>query len=116
MKKHSLRIRQADNFVFDLIKNGEKTIETRAATDKYRKIKEGDILVFVCNDDKLEKEIEKVDYYKSIDEITKAIDFKKIMPFVDSIEEMKQVYYSFPDYREKIRKFGLIVFFFKISL
>jgi len=110
MKKHSLRIRQVDKFIFDSIRDGEKAIETRPATDKYRKIKEGDILVFICGDEKLEKEIEKVDYYKSIDEMTKVIDFKKIMPFVDSIEEMKNIYFSFPNYKDKIGKFGLVVF------
>jgi len=32
------------------------------------------------------------------------------MPFVNSLEEMKQVYYSFPNYKEKIEEFGLVVF------
>lgn len=113
MKKHTLRIRQVDKFVFDSIKDGRKTIETRAAIDRYREIKKGDVLVFVCGEEKLEKEIKKVAYFKSIDEMLKAVDFKKIMPFVDSIEKMKQVYYSFPGYREKIKKLGLMVFFLK---
>ncbi len=113
MKKNTLRIRQVDKFVFDSIKDGQKTIETRAATNRYRKIKQGDILVFSCIGEKLEKEIEKVDYFKSIDEMLKTVDFKKIMPFVDSVEEMKQVYYSFPDYQEKIKKVGLVAFFLK---
>ena len=103
-------MRQVDKFVFDSIRNGEKTIETRAATDRYRKIKQGDILVFTCGDEKLEKEIEKVDYYKSIDEMVKAIDFKKIMPFVSSLKEMEEIYYSFSNYKDKIDKFGLVVF------
>jgi len=110
MKKHSLRIRKVDKVVFDSIRNKEKTIETRVATDRYRKIKEGDILVFICGDERLEKEIEKVDYYKSIDEMVKAIDFKKIMPFVNSIDEMKNIYFSFSNYKDKIDKFGLVVF------
>jgi len=43
MKKHILRIRKIDKIVFDSIKNKKKIIETRAATDKFRKI-EKDIL------------------------------------------------------------------------
>ena len=103
-------MRQVDKFVLDSIRDGKKTIETRAATDRYCKIKEGDILVFVCGGEKLEKEVKKVDYYKNIDEMAKAIDFKKIMPFVNSTEEMKGVYYNWTGNRDKIDKFGLAVF------
>lgn len=110
MKKHILKIREVDKVVFGAIKNGQKTIETRAATDKYRRIKVGDVLVFVCGDEELEKSVEKADIYKSIDEMVKVIDFKNVMPFVDSIDEMKKVYFSFPNYKEKIEKFGLVAF------
>lgn len=110
MTKHILKIRQVDKVVFDAIKNGQKSIETRAATDKYRKIKTGDVLVFVCGDEKLEKTVDKVNIYKSIDEMIRVINFKNIMPFVDSIDEMKKVYFSFPNYKEKISKFGLIAY------
>jgi ASC-1-like (ASCH) protein len=110
MTKHILKIRQVDRIVFGAIKNSQKTIETRAATGKYREIKAGDILVFVCGDEKLEKLVERVDIYKSIDEMIKTIDFKSIMPFVNSITEMKKVYFSFPNYKEKIKKFGIVAF------
>jgi ASC-1-like (ASCH) protein len=45
--------------------------------------------------------------------MVKKIDFKKIMPFVNSIEEMKEIYYSFPNYKEKIEKFGIVAFYLK---
>jgi hypothetical protein len=38
------------------------------------------------------------------------IDFKKIMPSVGSVEEMKKRYASYPDYEEKIVEFGLLGF------
>lgn len=111
MAKHNLKIREADRIIFDFIRGGQKTVETRAATDKYRKIKSGDALVFICGDENLEKQIKKIEYYKSIDEMTKAIDFKIIMPFVDSINEVKNFYFSFPNYKEKINKFGIFTFY-----
>lgn len=44
MKKHILKIRKTDKIVFEAIRDNKKTIETRAATEKYRNIKfEGDI-------------------------------------------------------------------------
>jgi len=110
MKKHILRIRKIDKIAFDSIKNKKKIIETRAATDKFRKIEKDDILVFVCEDKRLEKQIKQVKLFESIDKMLEKIDFKKIMPFINSADEMKKVYYSFSGYKEKIDKFGLIAF------
>ena len=113
MVKHILKIREVDQKVFVAIKNGEKTIETRATTPKYGDIKSGDILVFTCHKKRLEKMVEKVKFYKTIDDMVKEIDFRQIMPFADSVEEMKKVYYSFPNYQEKIRDFGLVAFWLR---
>ncbi len=110
MKKHIFNIREVDKIVFDSIKNGEKSIETRASTPKYQRIETGDTLIFVCKNEKLEKKVTKVNFYKTIDEMIKDINFKKIMPFINSVNEMKKTYYSFPNYKEKIKKFGLVSF------
>jgi len=108
MKRYALLIREVDRSFFDVLGRGLKTIETRAATDKYRRIKNGDILVFVCGKDRLEKRVKKVSYFQTIDELVKVFNFKKIIPSVSSVEEMKEVYYSFSGYRGKIEKFGLV--------
>ncbi len=42
--------------------------------------------------------------------MVKEIDFKKIMPSVSSIDEMKKVYASYPDYEKKIKEHGLLGF------
>ncbi len=51
--------------------------------------------------------------FKSIDEMLKELDFKQVMPFVDSVEQMKATYFSFPKYKEKINKHGLIAWWLK---
>lgn len=111
MARYNLLIREVDKKVFEAIKKGDKTIETRAATEKHRKVKQGDVLVFKMQGEKLEKEVKKVEYFKSIDEMAEVLDFKKVMPFVSSVNEMKEVYYSFPRYKEKIAQFGLAAFY-----
>ena len=83
------------------------------ATDRFRKIEAGDALIFFAGGEKLEKKVKSVGIYKGVDELISEIDFRKVMPFVSSVEEMKKVYYSFPNYKEKINKFGLIVFMLK---
>jgi ASC-1-like (ASCH) protein len=79
-KHHILCLRAKDKSIFDEIKKGLKRVETRAATDKYRKILKGDTLVFVCGKERLEKKIKKVEVYKSLDAMFRKINFKKIMP------------------------------------
>lgn len=110
MDKHILVIRQIDKVVFNSIKDGTKSIETRAATDKYKKIKVGDTLFFKCGSEILEKKIISIRYFRTINEMINTMDFKRVMPFVNSVEEMEKIYYSFPGYKEKIKKFGLVAF------
>ena len=109
-KTHTLLIKEVDRKVFESIKDGSKTIETRAATEKYRKMKTGDILNFVCGSNSLQKRITSVRLFCTIEEMIGVLDIKSIMPFVDSVEAMRQVYYSFPNYEEKIKNFGIIAF------
>jgi ASC-1-like (ASCH) protein len=40
----------------------------------------------------------------------KKIPFKKIMPDLKSVTEVKKAYYSYPNYKEKIQKFGILAF------
>lgn len=108
MTKHLLLIREADRWVFEAIKNGQKTVETRAAAPKYRKIKTGDCLVFVCGQDRLEKHVASVSLFASLDQLLAKIDLKEIMPSVSSRQEAEKIWYSFPKYREKIKKYGLV--------
>ncbi len=110
MREYIFKIRKIDKEVFDSINDGQKTIETRAATEKYKKVVSGDTLIFVCGNERIERKVGKVEFYKNIDEMVSVLDFKTIMPFVDSVDEMKRTYFGFPNYKEKIRKCGLVAF------
>ena len=110
MEKINLRFREVDRNIFNFIKNGTKTVETRAGTVKFRDIKAGDILVCVCGEDKLEKVIKKATIFKTIPELLKHYDVKSIMPSLSTAEEAIKQWYSFPGYKEKIEEFGLIAF------
>lgn len=113
MTKHILRFRQVDNGIFEDIRNGKKIVETRAATVKFRNIKLGDMVVFVCGKDKFERKVKRVQIFKSIASLLNKYKVKDIMPSLSNREELEKVYYSFPNYKEKIEKFGLIALEFK---
>ncbi len=113
MKNYTLRFKAVDKKNFDEVKNGLKIVETRAATVKYQPIEVGDTLVFVCGKYRLKKKITKKARFKSINAMVKKIPFKKIMPSIKSVAEMKHAYSSYSGYDEKIKKFGILAFWIK---
>ena len=108
MKEWILRFRAKDRADFLEVKERSKTIETRAATPKHRKIKSGDVLIFVCGKERLRRKVKKVRYFKSINSMVKSVNYKKIMPSLKSPKEMIAVYHSYSHYKEKIKKYGLV--------
>ncbi len=109
-KKWVLRFREVDRDGFNDIEEGRKTVETRAATPKYRKISMGDTLVITCGKDKVEKLVNYTWIFADIADMVKAIDLKAIMPRVSSVDEAKKVYNGFTGYKEKIKQHGLMAF------
>lgn len=110
MAKHVLKIRKTDSKFLDLLKSGQKTIETRAATKKLQKIKVGDLLKFVCGKKSIEKKVLEIQHFKTINVLLNNLDLRKIMPHVSSPEQAKQIWFSFPNYKKKIQKYGLLAF------
>ena len=110
MKNWTLRFRAVDKKNFEEVKNAIKSIETRAGTIKYQPIEVGDTLTFVCGKDRCVKKIIKKFHWPSIDAMVKEINFKRIMPSIESIDEMKKIYASYPDYDKKIEGYGLLGF------
>ena len=103
-----LRFREVNRDIFDAIRDGRKKVETRAATVRYQKAKKGDHVILVCGKDIFEKHIADVHIFKSIDDILKKYKVQEINPNVETEEELRKLYYSFPGYREKIKKHGLV--------
>ena len=104
----TLRFRAVNRDVFEAIHDGRKKVETRAATARYRSIKVGDTLRFVCGKDTFEKKAKHVKIFKSIISLLKQYRAEEINPFVKSEAELQNMYYSYPNYREKIKQFGII--------
>lgn len=112
-KKYILRFAKGNKnseFSFYAIKDGSKKVETRAATAKYQKIKKGDILVFVCGKERLEKQIKKVHCFKDISDMLKKFKVKDIMPDRNTRKELESAYFSYSGYEDKIKQFGLVAF------
>ncbi|MBU6500734.1 MAG: hypothetical protein KGJ89_03285 [Patescibacteria group bacterium] len=105
-----LRFRAKD-IGFKRIKSGLKTVETRAATKKYRDFKAGDKLIFVCGNERFGRKITKVQHFGGIAAMLKKVPYKKINPLFISLAAAKKIYYGYPGYKEKIKKFGIIALY-----
>ncbi len=107
-KTHTLDFREVNRNTFDLVCNGGKVIETRAATEIYADIAVGDIILFACGNDTCNKEVVKVEKFSSIDAIYEKYQPHEINPTWKNEQDGRDAWASFPNYIEKIEKYGLI--------
>lgn len=105
---YTLRFRAINRDSFHAIQNGAKKVETRAATVRYRDITAGDVITFVCGREKFERRVKRVMLFKTISAMLKKYNVADIAPDFSTEKELRAKYNSFPGYREKIKKFGLI--------
>ncbi|TSC78559.1 MAG: hypothetical protein G01um101429_735 [Parcubacteria group bacterium Gr01-1014_29] len=112
-KQIVLRFRAVNKDIFNMIRLGKKRVETRAATMKYRNISPGDSIIFVCGTKRFTKTVAKASRFKSIRAMLRVYDMKDIMPSLNSEKELREAYYSYQNYKEKIKKFGIITLEFE---
>lgn len=105
----TLKFREINKNIFNAIKKGKKKIETRAATVKYCKIGAGDTIKFLCDGDSFKKKARSTQIFKTIDALLAKYKVRDINPYLSSRKELEEMYHSFPDYKENIKKFGIIV-------
>ncbi len=110
MKSHTIHFREQDKNNFDALQSGEKIIESRAATGKFVSIEVGDELVFECAGETFSKTVKKRYHWGTVEQMVADVPLKRVIPWVDTLQEAKAVYASFPGYEEKIKEFGILGF------
>ena len=110
MKVYRIALRENDRDIFNEIANGLKTIETRAATIKYKNIKAGDKLEIVCGQDFIYKLVTRAERYPTIDMLLSELPLEKILPSALNREEAYKIFNSFSGNREKIAEYGIMAF------
>ncbi|MBN2585208.1 hypothetical protein JXA59_00975 [Patescibacteria group bacterium] len=110
IKKHILPVREVDRGIYNLMHDGKKKIETRAAGPRYAYIKDGDIVVLKCGKDKFERTVKKVKKFKTVDSMLKDYAPKDIHPSAKTADDLKKMYRSFPGYTERLAQYGVIAF------
>jgi ASC-1-like (ASCH) protein len=118
MKSWVLRIRKTDKVIFDRIKSGEKTIETRPmnapeSSKYYGQMKAGDRLVILCDGQRLEKFVKTTRIYKDFEKYLDSEDLENILGkgtthanTGQAKEDARKIHYRFG--RERLDKYGII--------
>lgn len=106
--RHFLRFRAVNRDIFAAVRRGKKRVETRAATARYRKIKVGDSVVLVCGKSKFTKTVRRVRLFKTVRSLVRVYKPRSINPSCATTKELEEMYFSFPGYREKLKKYGIL--------
>jgi len=72
-------------------------------------LKINDVIMFVCGKEILKKKIKSAENFKTISALLKKYKPQQINPRIKIEKELRKMWYSFPNYRKKIRKHGLVV-------
>lgn len=102
---------------FTFVKQGKKRIEGRVPdfsvpTKDYRKMSEKDMIEFqLLQDNKVIDsvftEVTRVRHYKSLYDFFDNVNFRHVMPNVESRSKAFDEYLKFPGYKERIQKNGI---------
>lgn len=103
-----LEFREVDRERFDEVKSGVKSIETRANTEKYQTIDNGDAIMFSCGSDVFTKKVVRKYHWLTIEEMLEDVPLFKVMPDLTSIEQVRDRYNSYPSYDVKLKKYGIL--------
>ena len=106
MTTHVLEFFEKDKISLDSIREGSKTIETRAWSEKYSHVQVGDTLEFVCGDERFSKQVTKIYHWPGVEAMASE-KLKEVVPWLETSEQAKELIYSFPRYKEKIEAHGL---------
>lgn len=103
------------NDIFDAIKSGEKTVETRPASLKYCAVKKGDLIELLSLDtkEKIKRTVKFIHKYKSVAEMAEKEEVNKIIPGVETKEQLIKTFDILKkkwgkQYADKIETFGMV--------
>lgn len=98
---------------FENISSGKKIYECRINDEKRQKMSVNHLwqLKHATNDNlSIMTIILERKEYKNFEEAIKSVDLEQLLPGVKTVEEAIELYHSFPGYKEKAEKYGVVIF------
>jgi ASC-1-like (ASCH) protein len=117
MTTYQLVFFEQNRKTFENIRSGKKRIETRDGTApdtesryNYSKIKAGDRIKFICNEDYFFKSVYKVRHYPDFEDFLLKENLAEIFGKGTTKERAKEIYLGFPNnYPQRLAKYGMVV-------
>ena len=109
MKRWVLPMRVGDHGIFEAIRSGEKSIETRAG-GRYDAIEVGDTLEFRCGPDRLAKLVKSIQRFDSAEDLFRSIPRSAVLPEASTDEAAIKTILSFTGNAERIAERGILAF------
>ncbi|MCL5093798.1 MAG: hypothetical protein M1355_01565 [Patescibacteria group bacterium] len=96
--------------IFNLLRDGLKTIDTRPYSTKFNGLKVGDEIIFkhIKSGGEIVKSVKRIAIFKTIDEMAKKENIEKIIPSAKTKEDLLKVYRGFRGFIEGVEKSGII--------
>lgn len=107
---HTLPFLPKHKAKFELLRSNVINVETRAGSELYFKIQPGDSIKFICEDESFIRSVVKVTHFKSLERLLQEYNPGSLHPGIDSRDRLIEKYNYYPGYRERIAKFGILVF------
>jgi ASC-1-like (ASCH) protein len=101
-------ITNLDEKWFNLIKSGDKSVELRVFDGERADYKLGDTLVFKCKNKEIQSIISGLIYYQSFEEALSEENYLRAIPDAASLEDALSVYHSYPNFKERAAKYGVV--------
>lgn len=92
---------------FDFINQKRKTVEGRLNKGKFKEFKKDDIIYFKNDDRKIKVLIKNISSYKTFQEYLEMEGLKRTLPGIKTIEQGKEVYYTYYT-QEQEKEFGIL--------
>ena len=109
MTTHTLKLETND---FVQVYSGEKEYGLRLYDQETQLYQDNDIIIVEERDSGsfFTATLTRVQYFMYFDQVFQAYDYKKFAPTAISVEDAIQMYERIPEYSEKARELGLLVF------
>ena len=88
-KLKQLGFREINRGIFEMIFDGRKKVETRAASPKFKNIKSGDKIILKCENDSFAKNVKKATIFKTIPAMLQKYKVREINPLVRSVKGLE---------------------------
>jgi ASC-1-like (ASCH) protein len=99
-----------DNIWWQLVKNGQKTVEGRLIKDHHGKVKFGDYFTIRNRENKevIIGIVTFVRYYYTFRNMLLKEGLNNVIPITTNLQEALDIYYAIPGYREGEQKYGVV--------